>query len=72
MSSGFNFNNNNNTGLTYYESIKFTDEEIKYIANFLVKNIEDKFNRDSIPQTTNNMHYKDISSKRCKSLVMNK
>jgi hypothetical protein len=36
--SNFNFNNNNNNARSiYYQNIKFTDLEIKYIATFLVK-----------------------------------
>jgi hypothetical protein len=54
MSYNFNFNNNN-TGSTYYQNIKFSDEEIKYNANFLAKSIEDKFKNDGIPQCKNNV-----------------
>jgi hypothetical protein len=82
MSSNFNFNNNN-TGSNYYQNIKFTDEEIKYIANFVVRSVEDKFKNDNIPQCTNNMmkmldsfynnrHYKDaIFYKVCNNFILN-
>jgi hypothetical protein len=34
------FTNPNNS---YFQNIKFTNDEIKYIGNFLVHHIEDKF-----------------------------
>jgi hypothetical protein len=46
------FNNRNNS---YFQNIKFTNDEIKYVGNFLVQYIEDKFRNNNLQSSKSNI-----------------
>jgi hypothetical protein len=50
MTSEFTSLNN-----SYFQNIKFTNDEIKYIGKFLVQYIEDKFRNNNLQPSTSNM-----------------
>jgi hypothetical protein len=46
------FTNQNNS---YFQNIKFSNDEIKYIGNFFVQYIEDKFRNNIFQPSTSNI-----------------
>jgi hypothetical protein len=44
-----------NSSVSYFQNVKFTNDEIKYIANYLIQYIEDKFRNNNLQPSISNI-----------------